>query len=418
MSCVSTGSLDADEKEAWRSLRKDLQSVGITPDLFNRHRPIILSTIQRHLTPDGGEDSPIAFPLEESSRWTDPAAGLPYEDLYSLPDLEHTQDAGSPALASASQSHSSSTLVSKIRQYLELSPKEKKQPEQLRQYLDLSSGQDFDRARATALKYIRQFNELSQDPGSDYANHVRQALQTVREGRKRSTRGKRSTAQPSMVLGDYNGSGISSHDKIEAGDILSIAPLAVDNQALHSASTDCPICKYDTEIPSISMLSDADGRNVLDDSESISIWPGYNITPSRHKSHCSYLTPQMGYDSLYPTSTKAQRPLTNLLDSSSFNIGSNAGDEVYFTSLTDPLYEGKPSRVVVPRTDGPSYFPPSYQPSQNKPPPQSNRPLSSNVLPQYKPVFYNPITEFPQPRYELSQYPPFQSKPLQYEPLQ
>ncbi|KAJ5355100.1 uncharacterized protein N7496_012312 [Penicillium cataractarum] len=68
MSCVSTGSLDADEKEAWRGLRKDLQSVGITPDLFQRHRPVILSTIQRHLAPDGGRTALSLYLLLRNAR--------------------------------------------------------------------------------------------------------------------------------------------------------------------------------------------------------------------------------------------------------------------------------------------------------------------------------------------------------------
>ncbi|KAJ5355101.1 RING finger protein [Penicillium cataractarum] len=315
--------------------------------------------------------------------------------------------------------------MSKVRQPLELSPNSildwkkyddwNKLPEHPRQNLYLNR-HDFDRLAALEP----HFEQLSPEQRSNYLRNATHELRTARTGRRRFTHRKPSTAQPSMALGDDGGPGISSHDKIEAGDILSIAPLAVNNQALHPASTDCAICKYDAEIPNLFMLSNADGSSIVDGSEDDSIRPVYNITPSRHKSHSSYLTPPMRYDTQCPPSPKAQRPVTDLLDISSFNIGSNAGDEVYFTTLTDPLYENKPSRSVVPRTSGPSHFPPSYQPSQNRPLPQY-RPLSSNLLPGYRPVFYNPITEFPQARYELPQPPQaprLRPKQLQYEPIQ
>ncbi len=37
VSAQTTASLSADEKEAWRQLRKELESVGITPTLFAQH---------------------------------------------------------------------------------------------------------------------------------------------------------------------------------------------------------------------------------------------------------------------------------------------------------------------------------------------------------------------------------------------
>ncbi|KAJ5157783.1 uncharacterized protein N7482_008883 [Penicillium canariense] len=59
MSCVSTGSLTLDEREAWRHLRKELQSIGITPDIFTQHRGFILTTLQTFLSQDGIEDCPV-----------------------------------------------------------------------------------------------------------------------------------------------------------------------------------------------------------------------------------------------------------------------------------------------------------------------------------------------------------------------
>ncbi|KAJ6085866.1 hypothetical protein N7486_010147 [Penicillium sp. IBT 16267x] len=46
MSSVSTGSLSTDEKEQWRQLRKELQSIGITPDIFTQNREFILNTLR------------------------------------------------------------------------------------------------------------------------------------------------------------------------------------------------------------------------------------------------------------------------------------------------------------------------------------------------------------------------------------
>jgi Heterokaryon incompatibility protein (HET) len=46
----TTGSLSADAKEAWRRLRKELESVGITPTLFDQHRESIIERIQKAMS--------------------------------------------------------------------------------------------------------------------------------------------------------------------------------------------------------------------------------------------------------------------------------------------------------------------------------------------------------------------------------
>ncbi|OKP07451.1 hypothetical protein PENSUB_6040 [Penicillium subrubescens] len=66
MSCVSTASLTVDEKEAWRMLRKELQSIGITPGLFTQHRRLILSTLQKFLTQGQVADFSRVFEAEET----------------------------------------------------------------------------------------------------------------------------------------------------------------------------------------------------------------------------------------------------------------------------------------------------------------------------------------------------------------
>jgi hypothetical protein len=57
----TTGSLSADEKEAWRQLRKELESVGITPALFNQHRELVIERLLKaiddgNLVEDIGEE--------------------------------------------------------------------------------------------------------------------------------------------------------------------------------------------------------------------------------------------------------------------------------------------------------------------------------------------------------------------------
>lgn len=46
LSSASTGSLSTDEKEQWRQLRRELQSIGITPEIFAHNREFILNTLR------------------------------------------------------------------------------------------------------------------------------------------------------------------------------------------------------------------------------------------------------------------------------------------------------------------------------------------------------------------------------------
>lgn len=64
MSNVSTGSLSLDEEESWRALRKELQSIGITPDLFTQHRPFIINTLQTLMTQGEIADIPKKAEVE------------------------------------------------------------------------------------------------------------------------------------------------------------------------------------------------------------------------------------------------------------------------------------------------------------------------------------------------------------------
>lgn len=58
---MSSASLSVDGKEAWRSLRKELQFIGITPDIFTQYRQFILSTLQNSLTQGEIEDCALPF---------------------------------------------------------------------------------------------------------------------------------------------------------------------------------------------------------------------------------------------------------------------------------------------------------------------------------------------------------------------
>lgn len=53
MSTQTVGSLSADQKEVWRQLRKELESVGITPVLFEQHRTVIIASLQKAIREEG-----------------------------------------------------------------------------------------------------------------------------------------------------------------------------------------------------------------------------------------------------------------------------------------------------------------------------------------------------------------------------
>lgn len=97
MSALSTDSLSRDDKEAWRQLRKELESIGITPDIFNRNRHFILSTLQ-NLSQDNYESNyPYLATINEEGFSQDipyaactfpPGAGT-HDDMTLLPEFEN-----------------------------------------------------------------------------------------------------------------------------------------------------------------------------------------------------------------------------------------------------------------------------------------------------------------------------------------
>lgn len=68
MSTQTTGSLSADEKEAWRQLRKELESVVITPVLFTQYRESIVAGLQKAIIEEGlARDIPYTYESRDSS---------------------------------------------------------------------------------------------------------------------------------------------------------------------------------------------------------------------------------------------------------------------------------------------------------------------------------------------------------------
>jgi len=68
VSTQTVGSPSADQKEAWRQLRKELESVGITPVLFEKHRIVIIATLEKAIREEGlAGDIPDTYDSCDSS---------------------------------------------------------------------------------------------------------------------------------------------------------------------------------------------------------------------------------------------------------------------------------------------------------------------------------------------------------------
>lgn len=71
-SVISTQTIDSlstDEREAWRQLRKELESVGITPALFTQHHSFIVTTLQKAII---DKDLARVLNLDDSDMTADP----------------------------------------------------------------------------------------------------------------------------------------------------------------------------------------------------------------------------------------------------------------------------------------------------------------------------------------------------------
>ncbi|KAJ5813971.1 uncharacterized protein N7503_000721 [Penicillium pulvis] len=102
MSSVSTGSLSTDEKEEWRQLRRELQSIGITPEIFAHNREYILDTL-RALSQDE-----IGAAVQEQKSASEPLGDVAYGSSESESQEEksapkHPADVGYESSKSESQ---------------------------------------------------------------------------------------------------------------------------------------------------------------------------------------------------------------------------------------------------------------------------------------------------------------------------
>ncbi|KAJ5917049.1 hypothetical protein N7504_001064 [Penicillium tannophilum] len=80
-SVISCESLDQDERDSWRIVRKELQSLGITPEIFLQHQVMIISTLRSALGDDSPED--VSYFTAETQIELD-AIGL-YSNAETLP---------------------------------------------------------------------------------------------------------------------------------------------------------------------------------------------------------------------------------------------------------------------------------------------------------------------------------------------
>ncbi|KAL9085259.1 MAG: hypothetical protein Q9165_007693 [Trypethelium subeluteriae] len=70
----TTGSLSADGKEAWRQLRKELESIGITPALFNEHHDIIIARLQQAIENGDLVEIPSEGPSDDTAGYNNDQA--------------------------------------------------------------------------------------------------------------------------------------------------------------------------------------------------------------------------------------------------------------------------------------------------------------------------------------------------------
>ncbi|KAJ9656085.1 hypothetical protein H2201_008657 [Coniosporium apollinis] len=96
VSTQTTGSLSADEKEAWRQLRKELESVGITPMLFAQHRAFIVAMLQKAIIEEGlAGDIPYTYDSSdflESGQEGFEALSTPGVTSSAEPNAKHTNE--------------------------------------------------------------------------------------------------------------------------------------------------------------------------------------------------------------------------------------------------------------------------------------------------------------------------------------
>ena len=118
VSIQTTGSLSADEKEAWRQLRKELQSVGITPVAFAQNRTFIVATLQKAIIEEGlAEDIASTYDsldFSDSGQEAFEALSTPGVISSAEPNVKHTDEPLQQPLQQPIQDRISSNEVPNI----------------------------------------------------------------------------------------------------------------------------------------------------------------------------------------------------------------------------------------------------------------------------------------------------------------
>ena len=118
VSTQTTGSLSADEKEAWRQLRKELESVGITPVAFAQNRAFIVATLQRAIIEEGlAGDIPYTYDssdFSDSGQEAFEVLSTPEAIPSAEPNVKHTDEPLQHSIQQPIQDRISSNKVPNI----------------------------------------------------------------------------------------------------------------------------------------------------------------------------------------------------------------------------------------------------------------------------------------------------------------
>ena len=116
VSAQTTSSLSAEEKEAWRDLRKELESIGITLTLFTQHREFIVGKLQKAIAEQDlvGDIADGNFTMTEADRETLPIS-RPRNTISTQPNVSTTDESLRPLAQPQTSSSEAPHIVSSER---------------------------------------------------------------------------------------------------------------------------------------------------------------------------------------------------------------------------------------------------------------------------------------------------------------
>ena len=110
----TTGSLSADQKEAWRQLRKELESVGITPTLFSKHHDRVIERLLRAID-DGDLVEDIEKELSDTTRKSFDEHFTTADPMYkTMPEVDTMTTTTSPGDLPTTQSIKGPSRITKL----------------------------------------------------------------------------------------------------------------------------------------------------------------------------------------------------------------------------------------------------------------------------------------------------------------